>query len=1274
MKIKFTLLFLFLLIVNVVKSQDNTVTLQESIKWTGIDTWSTGKATKQVISFEDASYPDNNIPYFVKLIDCEKNANYTVELSNPTYIPLDAKEINIVKGEDILSEVEVLTSALYERGNKYLKIQVKPFVQKDGKILKLQNFSLNIKKNPAPLKTPADVAPRTYATSSVLANGKFVKVKISESGIYKLTYENLASMGINPAEVRVFGYGGAMLDQNFLSPKKDDLPETAIYMNKGADGIFNAGDYILFYAQGVNSWKYDASRKMFTHTLNVYSNEGYYFITSDAGVGKKLTDYSVSVPSNSVVYNVDEFVDYQVHEKEAYSIVSSGKVLYGEKFDDVTTYNFPFSFPNIVKNASTRIRVDLMAATSKVSSNYTLKLNGAQQQTIPVPAISEELYEFGKAVNYYFTFTPTTDDLIANLTYVKPTTSARGYLNYLEVNARRKLIMSGSTMFFRNVDNLSSIGTYNKFQLSGANESIQIWDITDPQNVQRVSATYSNGVIEFTDVADQIKQYVAINPTIGSSFSQPTIGEVVPNQNLHGMSATDFVIITHPRFISQANQLAEEHRKRDNMRVQVVTTDQVYNEFSSGAPDATAYRWVVKMLYDRALALNATQDIPKYLLLFGRGSYDNRKLLLNSSESLVLTYQSDESLHSVHSYTSDDYFGLLDDSEGTDVANNLMDVGVGRFTVLTDEQATNVVTKTINYIDNKQKGIWKNQICFVGDDGGLNDGNTHMSQADSVARIVGRLNKSIQLNKIYLDAYKQEVNASGDSYPLARAKLLSLLNSGVFMVNYTGHAGSTGWADEQVLTTNDVKNLYNSDLPLWIAATCDFVAVDANKISAGENVLLNPSGGGIGIFAAARTVYSGGNFVLNKSFCRNLFSKTDGKYPRLGDVMRNSKRELRGDENKLPYGLFADPALQLVYPSQCQVITDRINDKNISGNDTIRALSVDSIQGHIEDLNGNILSDYNGIVEINIYDKNQRITTLNNHNESNGVLVFDDRPNIIYSGKASVVNGNFIFKFMVPKDIRYNYGTGRINYYVSETNSDRDGQGYFENFIVGGGNSNYDKTDTIGPDVKMYLNYKTFVLGDKVNETPLFVANIADKNGINTVGSGIGHDLRLVIDDNPLTSYTLNEYFFAQTNSYTSGDVQYKIPTLPEGKHTLTFHAWDLLNNSSIAKLDFEVVNGLTPSIFGVSCYPNPANVRANFVVVHDRPETVLEITVEVFDLVGRKIWAKTQSSSSDLTWNLTNQNGLKVQNGIYLYRISIKTDNSNLTSKTNKIIINSMQ
>ncbi|HOH55927.1 MAG TPA: type IX secretion system sortase PorU, partial [Paludibacteraceae bacterium] len=615
------------------------------------------------------------------------------------------------------------------------------------------------------------------------------------------------------------------------------------------------------------------------------------------------------------------------------------------------------------------------------------------------------------------------------------------------------------------------------------------------------------------------------------------------------------------------------------------------------------------------------------------------------------------------SYVTDDYFGLMDDSEGTQVPSDLLDVAVGRFPVTTAQQASDVVNKTINYIENKEKGIWKNQICFLADDG---DNALHMRQSDSIAVTVAKNVPAFQINKIYLDAFVQEVNASGQSYPLARSRFHNLLRSGMFLLDYTGHAGYAGWTNENILTTADVKSLSNKNLPVWMAATCDFLQFDVKPVSAGEYVILNSVGGGIGLFSAARPVYASQNFYINKYFVENLFKK-NGDYPRVGDAVRLAKNSIGTENNKLSYIYLGDPAVRLNYPDQYKVITSKINDSEVLGKDTLKALSTATVSGFIADQNGNKVSDFNGTVEIVVYDKVEKITTLNN--EGDGTLTYYDRSNTLFSGKVKVVNGEFTFTFLLPKDIKYNYGSGRINYYAYDETNNVEAQGYFENFLIGGSSTNLPN-DNIGPEIDIYLNSPEFVSGGKVNETPLFVANISDENGINTVGSGIGHDLLLTVDNDPNKTYILNDYYTAAENSYQQGTVSYKLSTLPEGKHTLTFRAFDLLNNSTSDTIEFEVVKGLAPVIFSVYNYPNPVREQTKFVIQHDRPETLLTTTVEIFDLSGRKIWMFSQTSADEVTWNLTTSNGEKVQKGIYLYRVSIRTENSSLTSRTNKIIV----
>ncbi|MEI8085367.1 MAG: type IX secretion system sortase PorU [Paludibacter sp.] len=1241
-----------------------TDTKSYELSWKGVVKWTANSSSIDVISFEGAQFPsENRLPYFNQRVTIDKAFSYKVEISNPIFVQLSNAEKVIVGVNSFASEPEVKTNILNERGSNLMDITILPFVIREGQIMKLKSFELSIIKTPQSQKVATSTR-HSYASNSVLSQGKFVKIRVTNSGFYKLTYENLVSMGIDPSNVRIFGYGGAMLEQSFLLDKPDDLPENSIWMEKGSDGVFNEGDYILFYCQGINKWSYDKTKSMFTHIINPYSKYGYYFVTSDAGVGKKISPQTVVLPDSPIIQNVEEFLDYQVAEKDLISLTSSGKEFYGEEFKDVTSYDFNFNFPNPVSGNTTSVRLDV-AASASVATSFNLSLNGLQSKVLTVPMrTSGDGYELGKGTSAIYTYSPQGDNFAFKLSYDKSTSSTSvGYLNFLEVNARRQLKMSGSVMPFQNVDNLG-MGSYNQYALSDANANVQIWDMTDPQNISSMQTQTVNGKLTFVASNNELKQYVAIDPTVSSSFPIPVIESVIPNQNLHALAPVDMVILTHPNFVAQAEALAQAHRDKDNLTVAVVTTEQVYNEFSSGAPDATAYRWVMKMLYDRALTANNTDDIPKYLLLFGRGSFDNRKILSNSGDNYILTYQAENSLVLTLSYTTDDYFAFLDDNEGTQVTSHLMDIGIGRLPVTNVQQATDVVNKTIGYMNNTSKGNWKNQICFLADDG---DGALHMKQADSIAVSVTRLFPSYEVNKIYLDAYLQEVSASGQSYPLAKSKFQNLLRSGLLLLDYTGHAGPSGWANESILSIADVKSLSNKYLPLFMGATCDFLQFDVLTVSAGEQVVLNPSGGGIGIMSAARPVYASQNLTLNKLFCENLFKKVNGENQRVGDVVRYAKNNVGTEINKLSYIYMGDPAIKLNYPDKYHVVTTKVNESTVLGNDTLRALSVATIQGYIADEKGVKVDNFNGKIHSVIYDKIQRITTLNN--EGDGALTYSDRPNTLFSGDAEVVNGVYSFSFMLPKDIKYNFGGGRINYYAQDDIDNYEAQGYFENFYVGGTNKSITN-ETDGPNLQLYLNSENFVSGDKVNETPLFIANISDVNGINTVGSGIGHDVMLTIDIDPNQSFVLNDYFEASANSYKDGIVKYKLAEMANGKHTLTFRVWDLLNNSSTKTIEFEVVKGLTPVVFSVSNYPNPVKSKTKIIIKHDRPDTVLSTSVEIFDLTGRKIWSFSQSSADNIEWNLTASDGIKVKTGIYLYRVNVKTANSDVYSKTNKMIV----
>lgn len=890
------------------------------------------------------------------------------------------------------------------------------------------------------------VYPENYTINSVLSENRFYKIRVAQSGVYKLTFEQLLSMGIDPANVRIFGYGGAVLNRDLAKISQDDLPEIAIWLEKGDDDIFNAGDYILFYAQGAISWSYDKNRSMFTHTNNTYSNYGYYFVSSSDGGGKRIQTRNIQLPNNVTPNVISEFNDYQVHERDVISLIRSGKEFYGEVFKEITNYSFDFNFPNIVRSENTVIARCEVVANSAKTSTFTLSLDANQDKTINVNAVSfGDPYERGKATNATLSYTPHNDACRFNLSYASQNNFSVGYLNYLEVNARRRLIFAGDVMEFRDVDYLGT-ETWGRYEMNCTNPNVVIWDITNHSDIEQIEVNSNAGIISFTDSCKSLKNYLAINPKNASAFSSPEIMESVPTQNLHAINQADMVIITHPDFLEQAERLAEVHRTKDQFIVAVVTTDQVYNEFSSGTPDATAYRRFIRMLYDRALANNKPDEKPKYLLLFGKGSFDNRKILSDSGDNLLLTYQADNSLSETWSYVTDDYFSYLENGEGVNNGSYTMDIAVGRFPVTTVQQAADVVNKTINYINNADYGSWKNELSFVSDDG---ESNVFMNMTDLLAKTISTDFPLYHANKLYLDVFPQTNINYPPTCPAATEKLISSINSGMFYINYTGHGFEGGWAHENLLSTTDIANLRNQYLPLWISASCDFMKFDGKVISAGEQVILNPVGGGIGILAAARPVYASQNFSLNKVLLQSLFTPENGNYLRVGDVILKSKNSIPPEINKLSFIYIGDPAVRLNYGDEYIVETQQINGSDISESDTLKTNSTNIIQGSITDGNNRKIDNFNGSLYLSVYDKEQSIVTLGDELYNEAPFKYNDRPMLIQSEAIPVISGDFSYSFLLPDNQSDEYGIGKIIYYAKDEANKYEAKGFLSDFTIG---------------------------------------------------------------------------------------------------------------------------------------------------------------------------------------------------------------------------------
>ena len=791
--------------------------------------------------------------------------------------------------------------------------------------------------------------------------------------------------------------------------------------------------------------------------------------------------------------------------------------------------------------------------------------------------------------------------------------------------------------------------------------------MTDALNVKRVEADLNGSELSFTIPAGRLREFVLVQTN--QTFPSPEVVGEVASSNLHGLEQRDMIIISAPSLVQQAERLAVAHREKDGLTVEVVTPEAIYNEFSSGTPDATAYRRLMKMFYDRSSSLG---NPPKYLLLFGDGIYDNRGISGEvqgvSRSNMLLTFQSQESLN-VYSYATDDYFAFLEDNSGSNFSRDKMCLGVGRFPIRTVTEATQMVDKTISYMENKDLGSWKNNVTFVADDGNNEDSFTtnHMKQADQLAEAIEEMQPGFLVNKVYFDAYKR---SSLGTYPDVHNEIEKLLKSGQLLINYTGHGSTTHWADESVWTQTDINNSSYKHLPVWVTATCDFTRFDDVKTSAGESVFLNPTSGGIALFTTTRVVFSGNNANLNKALIDNLFQEDANSRYTLGEAMMYTKRQLN-DSNKLNFILIGDPALKFAYPEYKARVT-AVNGEAVSDEPfEFKALSRITVEGEILNPSGSFAADFTGVLSSTIFDSQSSITTLGNSSEK---FTYLDYPNTIYIGRDSVRNGKFSFTFMVPKDISYSNKKGKLNLYASSET--KEAQGSFFDFIVGG-TSDTAETDTIGPEIRqIYLNDSSFVSGDKVNTTPYFVAKLWDKSGVNITGSSVGHDMMLTIDSMPSMSYNLNSYYALLPDSENEGLVQFSIPELEPGMHTAEFKVWDILNNSTTYTFTFEVAEGLKPNLIEMYATPNPARDQVEFFLHHNRPESNLKVTVMVYDMTGKFLWSTEKSGSSEwfkayiVTWNLTDNGGRRLRPGVYLYRAAISTNNSKEATKANKLII----
>jgi hypothetical protein len=1115
-----------------------------------------------------------------------------------------------------------------------------------------------------------------FAEGSVLATGNWYKVAISKEGIFKIDRNWLNNNGLTGTisfnDFGVFGNGGGMLPESNAAFRYDDLQENAIYkFDANGNGFFEDGDYIYFYGQTQHRWFYNEALDKFTHANNIYSDKTYYFITPDQGTGKYIQDKASEVTDNisTAAYDVMSFID-----NDKINLANTGRKWFSEIID---IYNpdraYNFNMPGLITSEPVLIRSNAAGASLSGSSVLTYKANGI---TLPTGIVFSELVPgftetFAYDGNLETTFNATGENITINIGFSGSSVSST-WLNFIELIGRGNLKYNNAQFQFRESNTIGA-GNITKFIID-ADPGVIIWDVTDRINVKNQLYLTEGSNIIFRAVTDTLRNYILFNNSDVFSSSDVTFEEKIANQNIHNTAyQPDYVIVTHPAFMSEARRLAAFHHDAQGLDTMVVNVYHVYNEFSSGAQDISAIRDMMRMFYERAGA--DVEKMPRYLLLFGDGSFDYRFLAFDENENTlkVPNFESLESFTKTESYGTDDYFGFLDPSEGDNIehTNEKLDIGIGRLPVVTAEEATQMVDKILHYKSPESLGSWRNALCFMADD---EDYNQHVEDADLLTNMIAEDYPTYNIDKIYFDSYQQIPGAGGERYPDVETGINNKMFTGAFIMNYLGHGNEQNWAQERVLSVDDINTWDNYDkLPLFITATCSFSRYDNPGLrSAGEMVLLNPTGGGIALVTTVRLVYASGNYDLNKNLLAQLFVKIDGAYPALGDAVKKGKNAVTsGAKNNRKFILLGDPALVLNYPTY-NVATKLVNGFDVAVyTDTLKALDKVTISGEITDEAGVKLSGFNGTVYPAIYDKPITINNLVNDPTFSGVggygpsepFNFSLQKNALYKGKASVVNGEFEFTFIVPRDISYSFGNGKLSYYAD--NGTEDANGYNTNVIIGGTAENAPE-DVEGPVIDVYMNDETFVFGGLTDENPVLLIKLNDNSGINALGNAVGHDITATLDENQQTLLKLNDYYESDLDQYQSGTVAYPLTDIAEGRHTVTVKAWDVYNNSGDGYTEFVVAETADLALSHVLNYPNPFTTNTSFWFEHNRPGDVLDVKVEIFTVSGKRIKTIQQQVSTEgyrvdnIEWDGLDEFGDAIGKGVYIYKVSVKAASDN--------------
>jgi hypothetical protein len=1261
---KFFVAFLFLFISLTAVSQVDKV----DINWRNNNQIAKSSEENIDLSQLDANYFDYD--------DGRQSLNYThfFNLSSTNYRLSNVQSVLV--SEKILSQINTIPDQLsykfkLAQGSDFIKLALilNPFYSENNSIYRVVSFEV-VPSATSQSSTSSNRNENLSRNTSVISNsifnsGNISKFYVNNTGAHRLDFSFLRSLGITENNIpsnnlKIFGHGGGMLPLVNQDNLYFDPPELSIQVFDGGDGIFNSGDYILFYATNTEGWSEENETN-----LNLYADRSYYYLTVNSSGGKRMS--TLNQPVTAATTTITEFDDYQFYEVDETSLSLVGRKWFGDRFDVETERTYEFAFPNLIQSESIQLDINL-GAISPLRSSFTVSINGQPlSNSISLSATRDNKPSSG--TQFSTQVNSSSDEVTIQLTYNKNgNPGARGFLDYISLEARRDLIASEAQFKFKNSDatTLSGVGEY---LIQNSSEVDQVWDITNPINPSFISNLNEANIFSFKSPLGSAKEFQAVT----STYFSPSIefgNEQVPRQNLKGSIFTnaqgqfqdiDYLIVTRSDFMSSANRLAQYRRDTDGLVVKTVTVEDIYEEFNSGKQDIGAIRNFVKYIYDNA---SSPANRIKFLGLIGDASVDYKNRLQGNT-SIVPTYQSLGSFSTtVSSFMSDDFFVMMTPDEGQMKTGEIMDLAVGRILADTPQRANAMVDKIISSEQKESYAQWRNNFVLISDDADDSSDYGLQVDLDNLGDEISANKPTVNVKKIHSDAFQQVTSAGGNRYPEVNQSITDAIEVGAAVVNYFGHGGEDGLAQERIVTQTNTQDWRNPDrFNCFVTITCEFTKFDNPlRMTGGELTFWNEDGGAVSLVTTTRAISVFAGVLFNNVFAPFLFD-FDGNDETIAQSVARAKRNIPGNGKRIVF-FIGDPAMRLPLPEP-RVELSSINDIPIGQfTDTLQALGKYKFKGQILNKNDQRLQEYNGNLSAIVFDKRIDRQTLGNdgarRNGELAVLDFTTLGENLFRGQASVVNGEFEFEFVLPKDTRLPVDRGRVSLYSSRENQLEEYSGFNTDILIGGLNEDAPE-DNQGPLINLYMNDENFVNGGITDNQPFIFALLEDENGINTAG-GIGHDIIAILDGDESNPIVLNEYYEAEQDDFTNGKVYYRLRDLEDGEHTLSFKAWDVYNNSQTQDIQFVVAGEDELKITRVLNYPNPFIDYTEFWFNHNRPFEPLEVMVQVFTVTGKLVWTQNQIANTngflfrDLSWNGRDDFGDKIGKGVYVYKLTVKS------------------